>query len=148
MLARLGHDTLIGGHDEHGKVDTADAGEHVLDEALVPRHVDDPDLLAVGETEPGKAEIERHLALFLFFQPVGIDAGERLHQRRFSVVYVARRADDVHAGSYGAENTTAGGPEAASGYASPGRRRAKSSLLRSRPFDVRRTAPPARSTIP
>ena len=41
VLARLRHDALVGGDDQQREVDAAGAGEHVLDEALVARHVDD-----------------------------------------------------------------------------------------------------------
>ena len=41
VLARLRHDRIVGGDDEHGQVDAGGAGEHVLDEALVAGHVDD-----------------------------------------------------------------------------------------------------------
>ena len=47
MLARLGHDALVGGDDEEGQVDAADAGQHVLDEVAVAGHIDDADFLAV-----------------------------------------------------------------------------------------------------
>ena len=46
VLARLGHDRLVGGDDEHRQVDAAGAGEHVLDEPLVPGHVHE------GEVQP------------------------------------------------------------------------------------------------
>jgi hypothetical protein len=43
VLARLGHDALVGGNHQHGEIDAAHPGQHVLDEALVARHVDDLD---------------------------------------------------------------------------------------------------------
>ncbi len=44
VLAGLGHHAFVGGDDQQGQVDAADAGQHVLDEALVAGHVDDADL--------------------------------------------------------------------------------------------------------
>ena len=44
VLARLRHHRLVGRDDEHDEVDAADAGEHVLDEPLVPGHVDERDV--------------------------------------------------------------------------------------------------------
>ena len=41
MLARLRLDRFVGGDHEQHQVDAADAGQHVLDEALVPGHVDE-----------------------------------------------------------------------------------------------------------
>ncbi len=47
-----------------------------------------------GKFEPGEAEINRHLALALFLQPVGIDAGQCTHEGRFAVIDVPGGADD------------------------------------------------------
>ena len=44
VLARLGHDRLVGGNHEHHQVDAACAGQHVPDEPLVPRHVDEGEI--------------------------------------------------------------------------------------------------------
>ena len=41
VLARLRLDGFVGGDHEQHQVDAADAGEHVLDEALVAGHVDE-----------------------------------------------------------------------------------------------------------
>ena len=88
VLARLRHDALVG-RDHHGDdVDAGRARDHVLDELLVPRHVDDADVLAVREVEVREAEVDRHPALLLLVQAVGVDAGERLDQRRLAVVDV------------------------------------------------------------
>ena len=77
VLARLRHHAFVGGDDEQREVDAADAGEHVLDEALVAGHVDDADLLRrSGSVQPGEAEVDGHAAVFLFLQAVGVDAGE------------------------------------------------------------------------
>ncbi len=50
VLARLRHDRIVGGDDQHGQVDAGGAGEHVLDEALVAGHVDD----AEAVSRPGR----------------------------------------------------------------------------------------------
>ena len=50
VLARLRHDRIVGGDDEHGEVDAGGAGEHVLDEALVAGHIDDAEAV-VAEVE-------------------------------------------------------------------------------------------------
>ena len=41
VFAGLGLDRIVGGDDQHGQVDAGGPGEHVSDEAFVPRHVDD-----------------------------------------------------------------------------------------------------------
>ena len=55
-----------------------------------------PQLLACfgGQFKVGEAEIDRDPTPLFFFQPVGINAGERLHQRRFSMIDMPSRADD------------------------------------------------------
>ena len=96
MLARLGHHAFVGGDHEQREVDAADAREHVLDETLVSRHVDDADLFPAREREPGEAEVDRKTALLLLPQPVRVDAGEGLDERGLAVVNVAGSADRVH----------------------------------------------------
>ena len=73
-------------------VDAADPGEHVLDEALVPGHVDDPDLDPGRRLERREAEIDRDAALLLLGQTIGVDAGEAPHHRDLAVVDVTGRA--------------------------------------------------------
>ena len=46
VLPRLRHHGLVRRDDEHGEVNPAHAREHVLDEPLVARHVNDADLAA------------------------------------------------------------------------------------------------------
>ena len=41
VLARLRHHGFVGRDDQHDQVDAAGAGQHVLDEALVARDVDE-----------------------------------------------------------------------------------------------------------
>ena len=100
VLARLRHHGLVRRDNEHGEVYPAHAREHVLDEALVAGHVDDADLAAAGQGEPGKAQLNGHLPVLLLLEPVRVDARERLDQRRLPMVNVARSADDVHAPSF------------------------------------------------
>ena len=73
------------------------AREHVLDEPLVAWHIDDADLLAVGEGEPGEAQVDGHLPVLLLLEPVRVDACEGLDEGGLAVVHVAGGAYDVHA---------------------------------------------------
>ena len=113
MLAGLRHDAFVGGDDEDDGVDAADAGEHVPDEILMPRHVHDPDVGSAWEREPREAEIDGHSPLALLAEPVGIDAGEGADQRGFPVVLVARRPHDTDRGRVGAHCTPGVGPQVA-----------------------------------
>ena len=62
VLARLRHHALVGGHHQQCHVDAADARQHVLDEILVAGHIDDADLCAAGQGQPGKAQVDGHRA--------------------------------------------------------------------------------------
>ena len=93
MLAGLRHDGFVGRNDQHHHVDAAHAGKHVLDESLVTGHVDEADGRLSIEREIGESDIDRDAALLLFLEPVGINAGERLHERGLAVI-------DVSCGSY------------------------------------------------
>src|SRR5262247_3231523 len=94
MLARLRHHTLVGRDDQHRQVDPADAGQHVLDEALVPRDVDDLDREPTRLLEERESEIDRDAAGLLFGKTVGVGAGQRLDQRGLAVVDVPGGTDD------------------------------------------------------
>ena len=59
-------------------------------------HVDNAYRLAVGEANPGEAQINCHLAAKLFRKPIGIDPAQFFHQCRLAVVDVARGTDDPH----------------------------------------------------
>ena len=93
VLARLRHDRVVGGDDEHGQVDAGGAGEHVLDEALVAGHVDDAEA-EVAQVEGGEADVDGDAAGLLLGQAVAVDAGEGLDERGLAVVDVAGGAED------------------------------------------------------
>ena len=94
VLARLGHHAFVGRDHQHRQIDAADAGQHVLDEALVAGNVDDLDGEAVRLLEEREAEVDRDAARLLLGQAVGVDAGQRLHERGLAVVDVPGGADD------------------------------------------------------
>ena len=93
MLARLRHDAVIECHDEKRRIDAAGAGQHRVHEALVAGDIDKAHG-AIGRVGIGIAEIDGDAAPLLLGEAVGVDAGERLHQRRLAMVDVAGGADD------------------------------------------------------
>ena len=101
MLPGLGHDAFVGGDDQGHQVDPPGAGHHVPDEFLVAGHVHDPQEHPGRQREVGKPQLDGDAPLLFFLQPVGIDAGERLNQRRLAVVDVPGGAEDesLHATS-------------------------------------------------
>jgi hypothetical protein len=56
MLHGLGHDAVVGSHDQQGVVNAHGAGGHGVDEFLVARHVDDAQHIAVGQRAVGITE--------------------------------------------------------------------------------------------
>src|SRR3984893_18791650 len=94
MLLALRHHTVVGSDREQHQVDAVRASQHVADETLVAGDIDHAGARAVGQGEVGEAQIDRNPALFLFFEAVGVLAGERLDQRGFTVIDMAGGADD------------------------------------------------------
>ena len=69
-------------------------GEHVLEEILVPRDVDDPCLDIRGEVEAREAQIYREPPLPLLQPAVRLDPGQRPYEGGLAVIHVAGRPDD------------------------------------------------------
>ena len=93
MLARLRHHRFVRRNHQQHRVDSTDAGEHVLDEAFVARHVHERD---IEVPNPGvrETEIDRNAARFLFLQPIRISPRQGAHERALPVIDMAGRTDD------------------------------------------------------
>ena len=96
VLLTLGHPPFGGGDDEEHRVYGTDAGQHVLDEAHVSRHVDEADIGARGQAAERKPEVDRQPAGLLLREAVGVRTGERQDERRLAVVDVARGRHGHH----------------------------------------------------
>ena len=94
VLLGLRLPSLVCGHDEEHQPNGADAGEHVCDEPLVARHIDEPNLATGRQRAPRVSQIDRQPAPFLFRPAVGIDTGQTNDQRRLAVIHVAGRRHD------------------------------------------------------
>ena len=99
MLDRLRLDAFRRRHDQQRRIDAGSAGQHIVHEALVARHVDETQLPAVTQVAVGVAEIDGDAARLFFLEAIGIDAGQRFDQRGLAVIDVARGADDHASGS-------------------------------------------------
>jgi len=73
MFARLRHDGVVCGDDQHGDVDARRAGNHVPDKAFVTGHIDDAQL-QVTCLKMRKAQVDRDSSCLLFGQSIRIDA--------------------------------------------------------------------------
>ena len=78
MFARLRHHAFVGSDYQRDSVDAVRTRQHVLDEPLVPRHIDKPDT-HVTQIQVGKANVDGNAAALLFRQPIGINARERTY---------------------------------------------------------------------
>ena len=99
MLARLRHDAVVGRHDQQDEIDAARPGQHVVDELLVAGHVDEAEHRAIRRRQIGEAEVDGDAARLFFLEAIGVDSGERVHQRSLAVIDVACSADDHGVGS-------------------------------------------------
>ena len=97
VFARLRHHGIIGGDDQHSEINARGPGKHVLDETLMAGHIDDAEAER-RQVEDGKADVDGDAARFLFGQAVAVDAGQRLDERRLTVVDVSGGAEDQVAG--------------------------------------------------
>ena len=93
MLVRLCACALAGVDDEEEEVDSGRAGDHVADEPLVTRDVDEGDPAAVGQVERRISEVDRDPALLLFGQAVRVLPGQRPDEPGLAVVDVAGRPE-------------------------------------------------------
>jgi hypothetical protein len=98
VLARLRLNAFFSGNNQQNQVNPAYTGEHVADETLVPGdiHESEAEVLATcaGKLEVGETEVNGDPSSLLFFQPIGVNSGKRLDQRRFPVINVAGRANN------------------------------------------------------
>jgi hypothetical protein len=95
VLACLRHHAVVGGHQQQRVVDAGGAGQHGVHQPFVARHVDEADAFgAAAAVQEGVAQFDADAALLFLGQAVGVDAGERAHQRGLAVVDVACGADD------------------------------------------------------
>ncbi len=80
VFLALGHPPFAGRHDQERNLDRADAREHVLDEAHVPGHIDEPDFDSRRQRGEREAEIDREPPSLLLGEAVGVGAGEREYE--------------------------------------------------------------------
>ena len=88
MLPGLGHDAFVRGDDQGHQVHAGGPGHHVAHKALVPRHVHDAQVLAGGQFQLGKAQLDGDAPEFFFLEAVRVSPGKGLDQRALAVVNV------------------------------------------------------------
>ena len=94
VLAGLRLDRFIGGNHEQHQIDSTHAGQHVLDEPLMPGDIDESQAQRRSQFEVRKPKIDRDAAPLFFLETVGINPRERLHQGGLAVIDVSRRSHD------------------------------------------------------
>jgi len=68
--------------------------KHILDEALVSRHVHEAQPERGGQLQVGETDVDGDAPAFLFLQAVRVDAGQRLDEGGLAVIDVSGGADD------------------------------------------------------
>jgi len=94
VLARLRHDPFVRGDHEEDQLDPGCPRDHRVDESPMPRHVHDGGGEVVAQAPRRKSELDADPAALLLRQAIGVDAGQRLHERGLAVIDVPRGADD------------------------------------------------------
>ena len=94
MLYGLRHNTLVGRDHHQNQIQLADAGEHIANEFFVPGDIDDIRVRILVEHHMREAEVNGDTAALFLRKAVGVNAGKRLNQAGFSVVYVTGSADN------------------------------------------------------
>ncbi len=131
VFARLRHDSVVAGHNDERIVDPRCAGDHGANETLMAGDIDEADGLGFRSRHVGEAEIDGDASRLLFLEPVRVDAGERAHERRLTVIDVPGRPDDHAAGCMSATRRSASEIACADRRARTlGRKRAASRLPR------------------
>ena len=85
---------IVGRDHQQHTVHAQYPGEHIGQEPLVPRHIDEPDGDAVRQHRMREAKVDGHAAPLLLGEAVGVDAGQGAQERRLAVVDVTGGADD------------------------------------------------------
>jgi hypothetical protein len=98
MLSRLRHRPIIGGDDQQHQVDASRARYHVVDKTLVTGHIHKAERANSCHGAIREAEIDRDAARLFLGQPIGVDTGQRAHQRSLAVIDVAGGADNHTSG--------------------------------------------------
>jgi hypothetical protein len=93
MLTSLWLDRFIRRYHQQQDVNSGRTGQHVADEALVPRHINETEA-NTSFFQKRKTQINRDPTPLFFFEAVRVRAGQRFDQRRLPVVDVSGRADN------------------------------------------------------
>jgi len=94
MFDRLRHRAVVGCDHQQHMIDASRAGQHVVNEFFVTRHVDETQHLTARQGLIRVAEIDRDAARLLFLEAIGIDAGQCLDQRGLAMVDVTSGTDN------------------------------------------------------
>ena len=93
MLARLRLDGFVRRNHQKYEINSGSASEHVSDEALMARYIDEAKTHAAF-FEEREAEIDRDASALFFFQAVRMRARQSFNECGFTVIDVTGCADD------------------------------------------------------
>jgi hypothetical protein len=81
---------------EQARIDTADARQHVGQEADVAGDIDEADAIAGRQNSVGEPEVDGETAPLLLGEAIRIGAGDGEDQRTLAMIDVTGRGDDTH----------------------------------------------------
>src|SRR5690606_9003818 len=93
VLPGLRHDTFVGGDDQQDQIYAGSASDHILDETLVTRHINQGRPSPARQLKLGETKVDGQSTTLLLRQPVGILTGQSQDQRRFAMIDVAGSSD-------------------------------------------------------
>ena len=98
MFASLRLDRLVRSYYQQDKIDSTNSSQHVAHKSLMARNINksQPQLLAGrgDQFQMSEPQVNGDAPPLLFFQAVGVNPGQRLHQRGLAMVNVAGSAND------------------------------------------------------
>jgi hypothetical protein len=83
-------DPFIRRNYQQHEIDAAYASEHVAHKTLVPGDINEsepnPSAIRSRELEMSKSDVDGDAASFFLFEAIGIDSGQRFHERCFAMI--------------------------------------------------------------
>src|SRR5260370_40653198 len=68
--------------------------EHIADDPLVPRNIDNPSAGSIRQSEVSKSKIDRNPALLLLLEPISVLSSKRLDKRSLAMIDMTSSTND------------------------------------------------------
>ncbi len=94
MFPRLRHDPFVRRDHQKHQVHAHHARNHIINEAFMPRNVDNPDTVAARKIKIREPQVYRNPSPLFFLPAVRIPSRQRLDQRRLAVIDMSRSTNN------------------------------------------------------